>query len=239
MPLESVGLVLQVVIALFGAFFLAVWISLIIWTFRDVRARSRDIFAQLLATLMVIIFNIPGLVLYFMLRPPETLAQTYERALEEEALLQDIEERFSCPGCKRKIQPDFQYCPACNTRLKRPCPSCDRLLQLHWTMCPYCGTTPAGVMEAAPAAATTPAVKTQSRLVKKPSAAVPPGRPAVSSATQPIQTINGGKTAPLPEPIKGELPPPDVYDLGMADWPRPDTLTDTPGMGEADPGRKG
>jgi RNA polymerase subunit RPABC4/transcription elongation factor Spt4 len=233
MPLESVGLVLQVVIALFGAFFLAVWISLIIWTFRDVRSRSRDIFAQLLATLMVIIFNIPGLALYFMLRPPETLAQAYERALEEEALLQDIEERFSCPGCKRKIHADFQYCPACNTRLKRPCPSCTRLLQLHWTMCPYCGTVPAGVMEAAPVPVSAPVVKTQSRLLKKPGPTVTPARP-VSSATQPIQTITGGKTVPLPEPIKGDLPAPAVYDLGVADWPRPDALSETPGMGDAD-----
>jgi RNA polymerase subunit RPABC4/transcription elongation factor Spt4 len=142
MPHFSIELVIEVIIALFGAFFLAFWLSLIIWTFRDVRSRSRDIFAQLLATLMVIFFNVPGLVLYFMLRPQETLAATYERALEEEALLQDIEERYSCPGCKQKIRPDFQICPSCHTRLKRPCPSCERLLQLQWNVCPYCGATP-------------------------------------------------------------------------------------------------
>jgi hypothetical protein len=47
----NIGVILQVIIALFGAFFLAFWVSLVIWTFRDVRSRSRDIFAQLLATL--------------------------------------------------------------------------------------------------------------------------------------------------------------------------------------------
>ena len=142
MSFSSIGLALQLVIALVGAFFLAFWVSLVVWTFRDVRARSRDVFAQLLAVLMVIIFNVAGLVLYFMLRPQETLAEQYERALEEEALLQDIEERYNCPGCKHKIRADFQYCPSCHTRLKQVCPSCGKLIQLQWDMCPYCGTAP-------------------------------------------------------------------------------------------------
>lgn len=141
MSFSSIGLALQIVIALFGAFFLAFWISLIVWTFRDVRSRSRDIFAQLLATLMVIIFNVPGLILYFMLRPQETLAEKYERALEEEALLQDIEERYNCPACKQRIKPDYQFCPACHAQLKQVCSSCGKLLQLHWDLCPFCGTT--------------------------------------------------------------------------------------------------
>jgi len=135
----NIGVILQVIIALFGAFFLAFWVSLVIWTFRDVRSRSRDIFAQLLATLMVMVFNLPGLLFYFILRPQETLAEAYERSLEEEALLQDIEERLVCPGCKRKIQSDFIICPDCHTRLKKSCPNCRRLLHLKWNICPYCG----------------------------------------------------------------------------------------------------
>ena len=143
MSFLNIGLILQVGIALAGAFFFALWISMIVWTFRDVRSRSRDIFAQLLATLMVVIFNAAGLVLYFLLRPKETLAEAYERALEEEALLQDIEERYNCPGCKQKLRPDYQLCPSCHARLKRPCTACNRLLQLRWDVCPYCGTAQA------------------------------------------------------------------------------------------------
>jgi RNA polymerase subunit RPABC4/transcription elongation factor Spt4 len=143
----NIGVILQVIIALFGAFFLAFWVSLVIWTFRDVRSRSRDIFAQLLATLMVLVFNLPGLLFYFILRPQETLAEAYERSLEEEALLQDIEERLVCPGCKRKTQPDFIICPDCHTRLKKSCPNCRRLLHLKWNVCPYCGAGPASPSE--------------------------------------------------------------------------------------------
>lgn len=141
-PQISLEFILQVIIAFMGAFFLAFWLGLIVWTFRDVRSRSRDIFAQLLATLMVVFFNVPGLLLYFILRPPETLAEVYERALEEEALLKDIEERLICPGCKRQAQPDFLICPTCHTRLKKLCPSCGKLLHLKWNICPYCGASP-------------------------------------------------------------------------------------------------
>jgi RNA polymerase subunit RPABC4/transcription elongation factor Spt4 len=130
-------------VALLAAFMTAAWISAVIWTFRDIRARSRDIFAQVLATLMVLIFfplfPLPGLMLYFILRPRETLAEVYERSLEEEALLQGIEERMACPGCNRRIEEEFMICPTCHTRLKKECPTCGHLLHLRWNICPYCG----------------------------------------------------------------------------------------------------
>lgn len=141
MPFDLGGLttVLQLFIAFFGAYALAVWISLIIWTFRDIRARSRDIFAQLVSVLMVVFFNVPGILLYFLLRPRETLGERYERELAEEALLQDIEEKHACPACQQKVQPDFLFCPNCHTRLKRRCDNCHRITSLRWSICPYCG----------------------------------------------------------------------------------------------------
>ena len=129
--------------ALFAAFLTAIWISVVIWTFRDIRARSRDIFAQILGTLLVLLFfpffPLPGWILYMLLRPRETLSEIYERSLEEEALLQGIEERLACPGCNRRIEEEFMICPTCHTRLKKACPACGRLLHLRWNLCPYCG----------------------------------------------------------------------------------------------------
>lgn len=130
---------LQVILAFTGAFLIALWVSLIIWTFRDVRSRSRDIFAILLATLMVVIFGPLGLLLYFLLRPQTTLAELYERSLEEEALLQDLEERPRCPGCSRQVDEAWIICPDCHTTLKKICPSCDNSLHLQWNVCPFCG----------------------------------------------------------------------------------------------------
>ncbi len=139
--LGPLGAILQLLVAFLGAYLLAVWISLIVWTYRDVRARSRDLFAQLLSVALVVIFSVPGLLLYFLLRPRETLAEGYERELAEEAFLQDIEEKQACPECHQKIQSDFLYCPNCYSRLKRQCENCRKILNLRWTKCPYCGTT--------------------------------------------------------------------------------------------------
>jgi RNA polymerase subunit RPABC4/transcription elongation factor Spt4 len=134
---------LAMFVALFVAFLTAAWISAVIWAFRDIRSRSRDIFAHILATLLVLaffpLFPLPGFILYMILRPRETLAETYERTLEEEALLQGIEERLACPGCNRSIHEDFLFCPTCHTRLKKACVECGRLLQLKWSICAYCG----------------------------------------------------------------------------------------------------
>ncbi len=131
---------LQLILAFVGAFLIALWLSLIVWTFRDARRRSRDVFAILLATLMVVIFGPLGVLLYFLLRPPVTLDELYERSLEEEALLQDLEERPRCPGCSRQVQDTWIICPDCHTTLKNTCVKCENTLDLNWNLCPFCGT---------------------------------------------------------------------------------------------------
>lgn len=123
-----------------GVVLLAFWFAMVVWAYRDMRARSRDGLAQLLVALMVAILNVPGLFIYVLLRPRETLSEAYERSLEEEALLQEIEEKPSCPGCGQRVQMNWQACPSCHTRLKKVCHVCHNLLELPWTVCPYCAS---------------------------------------------------------------------------------------------------
>ena len=137
---ENLEQILKVVIALVGAYITAFWFTLVVWTFRDIQKRTRDVLVQVLATLLVLLFNLPGLLLYTILRPPETLAEAYARSLEEESLIQEIEERQACPTCRLRVQPDFLVCPNCGTQLRRRCPDCHRLLELNWQHCPYCGS---------------------------------------------------------------------------------------------------
>ena len=139
----TLGLIGQVVFWVSGAYFIAFWFSLIVWTFRDIRTRSRDLFTQALGTLLVVPpppVNLGGLILYFILRPRETLAEMYERSLEEEALLQGLEDVDVCSACKQLVEPDYVICPHCYTQLKRKCADCGRLLELDWTVCAYCGS---------------------------------------------------------------------------------------------------
>jgi RNA polymerase subunit RPABC4/transcription elongation factor Spt4 len=127
-----------VAVAGFVAFGLAVQFSIIVWTFMDIRSRSRDKVVWFFATALVFLFTIFGLVVYLILRPHETLMQAYERSLEEEALLQEIEERPICPNCRHRVEHDYRVCPNCLQKLKDVCRNCDRLVELDWTICPYC-----------------------------------------------------------------------------------------------------
>jgi len=128
-----------------GAFLTALWLSLIIWTYRDIRRRARDPLARILATLVVAILFLPGIVVYLILRPPRTLEEEYQQTLEEEALLHAIEEASICPGCSRRVKENWMVCPTCHTKLKKNCHQCGRLMELPWNLCPYCGTPAPGM----------------------------------------------------------------------------------------------
>jgi len=70
-----IGNLLLVLTGFGGAFLAALWISLVIWTYRDIRTRARDPLVQTLATLLVAVLNLPGVLVYLILRPPRTLEE--------------------------------------------------------------------------------------------------------------------------------------------------------------------
>ncbi len=128
----------QLLLAIGIAYLVALWFALVAWTCRDIEARSRSVFTQVFSTLLVVLFFVPGLLLYLILRPKETLDQAFQRALEEEYLLQDLDDLPLCPGCQRTADPEFVLCPHCQTSLRGPCSACSRLIDLRWDVCPYC-----------------------------------------------------------------------------------------------------
>ncbi len=120
------------------AFIIILWISLIIWVYRDIRKRSDDLPLKVLAVTVATLLFLPGVLIYLILRPPLTIEEKYQASLEEEALLATIEESELCPGCERKIKPEWMVCPSCHTILKKKCPGCGNLNELAWDICPYC-----------------------------------------------------------------------------------------------------
>lgn len=128
-----------------SAFLVALWLSLIIWTYKDIRSRARDPLLRILAAIIVALLFLPGIVIYLILRPAHTLDEEYQHTLEEEALLQSIEDIPVCPGCGRRIQDTWMVCPSCHTKLKKACHQCRKLMELSWNLCPYCGTPAPGM----------------------------------------------------------------------------------------------
>jgi RNA polymerase subunit RPABC4/transcription elongation factor Spt4 len=127
-----------------GAYAVLLWAASVLWAYRDIRRRTEDVSVQVLAVGIVSLLPFLGIPLHLILRPPETLAEKYERTLEEEFLRRDLEEQFVCPECQRPIEPDFILCPHCHTQLRRHCEACRRVIDLTWRICPYCGHRQAG-----------------------------------------------------------------------------------------------
>jgi hypothetical protein len=120
-------------------FLSAFWVAVVFWTYRDIRQRTRDPILQTAAVLLVLIFNFPGHWIYLIVRPRYTLTELYERSLEEEALLQELEDQKACPTCKRRVKDEYLVCPSCRTQLKEACRQCTKPLSYAWVACPYCG----------------------------------------------------------------------------------------------------
>ncbi len=143
----QIGNYLYILAAWGAGFVLLLWLSVVVWTFQDVRRRTGSFLARFLATLFVLLFFLAGLVIYLILRPRHTLEEEYQQTLEEEALLQSIEDTPECPGCGRRIREDWVLCPSCHTKLRKTCAQCGRLMDLPWNICPYCATPTAEIRQ--------------------------------------------------------------------------------------------
>lgn len=130
----------KLIVAVGLAYVAALWFALIVWTYRDIETRSRSVVTQIFATLLVVLFFIPGAILYYVLRPRDTLDEAFQRSLEEEYLLQDLEDLPRCHKCHRAIESDWIVCPSCHTELRHECPNCSHLVRVTWDICPYCAT---------------------------------------------------------------------------------------------------
>lgn len=120
-------------------FVVALWLSLVVWTYRDALKRGTLAFFWML---VVLLFSFPGWVIYLILRPPEFEEEATERELEiryKQAILE--REGLVCPACLRPVDSDFLICPYCFKKLKKECPHCKRALKMDWTVCPYCKTS--------------------------------------------------------------------------------------------------
>jgi len=149
-----------------GVWALLLWLSIIVWVYRDIRDRTHDLGLQVLAVFVVMMFfpgfNVPGLALYMMLRPRETLEETYARSLEEEALLREIGDEGMCPSCRRFVERAWRICPFCATQLKDVCAKCEQLLSFNWVTCPFCATTRRGYGTTAAPKAASPTTRSRS-----------------------------------------------------------------------------
>ena len=134
---------LQVVGMLLAAYVLLLWLAVIVWVYRDISSRTKDLLARTGSVIWSIICPFLGLPIYFVLRPRQSLQDRYESSLTREAILADLSVDISCPDCNRLVSDEWTFCPFCQIELKKKCRNsqCDSFMDFSWSACASCGTT--------------------------------------------------------------------------------------------------
>ncbi len=121
-----------------GAYLFLIWIASLFWAWRDMRSRTRDFVTRLAGLSVMLFLPLIGYPVYLAVRPSLTLREAYDRELEQEAILSELQAAPTCPECRRPIDGEWMICAFCSNELKQPCQSCERLLMNSWRHCPYC-----------------------------------------------------------------------------------------------------
>ncbi len=195
---------------LMSAYLLIIWLASIFWVYRDIRSRTTDPISHLISVAIAVVFPIVGLPIYLILRPADTLTAAYDRQLEQEALLSELQNVSACPNCRRPVQDEFTVCAFCATPVKQGCSRCGRQLRLSWRYCPYCSTPRAQHQPSAETryAAEDPSPPLAQRVSASRDAAVEAIRRAAGGSTPPDVDDQGApRPRRAPRPDQGGQPP--------------------------------
>lgn len=169
--------VVRLALGSIAAYVVLLWLASAWWAFQDMRRRSSEPVAAYLGAGLVVlaspVFFPLALLVYGVLRPGRTLAETRLIRLEHEVDRLEDEELARCPGCSRITEPTWLACPECRTRLAYSCRQCGQPMGLDWTLCAWCGSE-FGTDQSAPRV--DPLV-TSGRDVPAALVAIGPGRP--------------------------------------------------------------
>ena len=134
----------QVAAMVLGAIVAIFIIAMAYWVFRDIKSRTNNRFAWLLAVLAVLVLNVLGLLFYLLLRPQKTLEEDeleeMERRLLEEEGLDFSDATIECRKCHKDVSESHHFCPHCGTETHPHCAECGAAVRKNWEHCPQCGT---------------------------------------------------------------------------------------------------
>lgn len=116
------------------ALVLFVRVIVILWTMKDIGARTHSVWVQILCILLVWLGTpVVWLPLYLLMRP---IRYKRDRMAWREALALQI---VQCYGCGSKNPLYHDHCIACGSELTTKCKECKHHYQVYYEYCPACG----------------------------------------------------------------------------------------------------
>ena len=116
------------------------WLVLIGWVWIDSGERTSNLTIRIVYLALVLILNIPGLIIYLIIRPSETIDQIYWADLERRYLKYETSELGDCSKCGGQLLPGYVFCTNCGNEIKKKCPNCSVMISKGSKFCAYCGT---------------------------------------------------------------------------------------------------
>lgn len=123
----------------FGIVLVLLWLLVAYWVWSDSRMRSRSIVFSIVSVIFVLPLNIPGLLIYLLVRPANTIESLFWTDLERRFLIHETADLGDCETCGYQLSPDFDFCPQCAAVIREPCKECDALVKVGWDFCAKCG----------------------------------------------------------------------------------------------------
>ncbi|MGI6443500.1 MAG: zinc ribbon domain-containing protein [Candidatus Dojkabacteria bacterium] len=125
--------------SLFGVALLAFWLVVLYWVWLDSGDRITNKGVRIAYVLLTAVLFVPGLIIYLLIRPSQTIEEIYWADLERRYLKYETAELGDCPRCGAQLYPGFTYCPDCRFKLKIKCPVCEVEMDKKYKYCPSCG----------------------------------------------------------------------------------------------------
>lgn len=130
---DSIGSILTFLLVVF-------WLVIVGWVWIDSGERTSKTYARVVYVLIVLLLNIPGLIIYLIVRPSETIEEIYWADLERRYLKYETADLGDCPKCGDQLFPGNVYCSNCGYELKKKCPNCEVVIDKRDKYCSFCGT---------------------------------------------------------------------------------------------------
>lgn len=125
----------------FILFLFLLWLGTIRWAIQDSQKRDSGANLTLAAILLTVMLPFLGILVYSVMRPPQTLDEVRTQKLEHVLLKSQLYSDDVCPECHAHVEKNHKYCTHCGSSLVKKCPSCRREVKRHWNFCSHCNTT--------------------------------------------------------------------------------------------------
>ncbi len=119
-------------------YYIIVWILVLAWVWTDISARTENWFLRILCMVIVSVLSFPGLIIYILIRPKDTVEEIFWSDLERRYLLYETDGLEDCEVCGYSLTPDYIHCPNCGETLKRYCEECEVYVKKEFNYCPFC-----------------------------------------------------------------------------------------------------